>query len=261
MTLAEPGEISLPQLRKMPDLSRKVNKQMSFLGLVSDSTQSDDSDSSGKDYTEALVEAPVVKKSKRKKCKSGLYKKSSDSVLFPQIWPHSALQYEYVSESVDFMSLDIKTFVAGELEIILGKRIPAAEKLGRLRFLKKIMYLANTYEWSALLKFYAAWVRRIEVGLTAWSDDPSEIENLMLAKYPLKNRFQSKKSATYLKEQDQIWWCADYNKQRCSFSSSTHQKSVKGHMRQVKHICGACYRADKKQLEHPESSSACPYRK
>lgn len=155
VTLAEPGEISLPQLRKMPDLSRKVNKQMSSLGLVSDSTQSDDSDSSGKDYTEALVEAPVVKKSKRKKCKSGLYKKSSDSVLFPQIWPHSALQYEYVSESVDFMSLDIKTFVAGELEIILGKRIPAAEKLGRLRFSKRLciwQILTNGQHYSSFMQ-------------------------------------------------------------------------------------------------------------
>ena len=56
-------------------------------------------------------------------------------------------------------------FVAGELEIILSKRIPAAEKKGRLKFLKKIMYFSNIYEWKALLKFYAAWVRRIEIGL------------------------------------------------------------------------------------------------
>ena len=36
----------------------------------------------------------------------------SDTVQFPQIWPHSALQFEYVSESVSFMALDIKIFVA-----------------------------------------------------------------------------------------------------------------------------------------------------
>ena len=50
-------------------------------------------------------------------------------------------------------------FVAGELEIVLSRRISASEKLGRLKLLKKIMYFSNIYEWHALLKFYAAWVR------------------------------------------------------------------------------------------------------
>ena len=27
-----------------------------------------------------------------------------------------------------------------------------------------MMYFANIYGWKALLKFYAAWVRRIEIG-------------------------------------------------------------------------------------------------
>ena len=76
------------------------------------------------------------------------------------------MQFEYVSESVSFMSLDIKMFVAGELEVILCKRIGVSEKLGRLKLLKKIMYFVNIYEWKALLKFYAAWVRRIEIGLS-----------------------------------------------------------------------------------------------
>ena len=80
----------------------------------------------------------------------------SDTVQFPQIWPLSALQFEYVSGSVSFMSLDIKMFVAGELEVILSKRVGATEKLGRLKLLKKMMYFANIYEWKALLKFYAA---------------------------------------------------------------------------------------------------------
>ena len=95
-----------------------------------------------------------------------MYHTSSDTVQFPQIWPHSALQFEYVSESVSFMSLDIKMFVAGELEVILNKHVSATEKLGRLKLLKKMMYFANIHEWKALLKFYAAWVRRIEIGLS-----------------------------------------------------------------------------------------------
>ena len=189
--------------------------------------------------------------------KSGLHQKSADSVKFPQIWPHAALQYEYVSESVSFMSLDVKMFVAGELEIILSKQIPVSEKLGRLRFLKKIMYFSTIYEWKALLKFYAAWVRRIEIGLNTWSDSSVEIETPMLTKFPLKPKMQSKRD--YVKPEEQVWWCADYNNQTCSFSTSSHQKSVKGHLRNVRHICSACHRADKALLEHPKSSSACPY--
>ena len=118
--------------------------------------------------------------------KLGLHQKSADSVKFPQIWPHAALQYEFFSESVSFMSMDVKMFVAGELEIILTKQILVSEKLGRLRFLKKIMYFSTIYEWKALLKFYAAWVRRIEIGLNAWSNSSVEIETLMLTKFPLK---------------------------------------------------------------------------
>ena len=130
---------------------------------------------------EALCQS--VKCSKSKKCKSGLYQKSADSVLVPQFWPHTALQYEYVSESVEFMSLDIKRFVAGEIKIVIGTRTPSAEKASRLKLLRKLMYFANIYEWSALLRFYAAWMRKIEVGLSTWSDDQSKIETPMLARY------------------------------------------------------------------------------
>ena len=84
-------------------------------------------------------------------------------------------------------------FVAGELEIILSKQIPVSEKLGRLRFLKKIMYVSTIYEWKALLKFYAACVRRIEIGLNTWSDSSVQIETPMLTKFPLKPKMQSKR--------------------------------------------------------------------
>ena len=72
-------------------------------------------------------------------------------------------------------------FVAGELEVILSKRVSATEKLGWLKLLKKMMYLANIYELKALPKFYAAWVRRIENGLSQWSDNSAEIETPMIA--------------------------------------------------------------------------------
>ena len=151
------------------------------------------------------------------------------------------------------MSLDIKMFMAGELEVILSKRVSATEKLGRLKLLKKMMYFANIYEWKALLKFYAAWVRRIEIGLSQWSDNSAEIKTPMLACFPLRNKTFSKKEM--LRIQDAVWWCPDFNKQSCSLGSS-HQKVIKGQFRAVRHFCSACYRTDKVKLEHPMSSSA-----
>lgn len=68
-------------------------------------------------------------------------KKASDKVKHPQIWPHSVLQLEFVSEHVSFKNLDLKMFMAGEVEIFTSK-ISKSEFKGRLRFLKKIVYYA-----------------------------------------------------------------------------------------------------------------------
>ena len=211
-------DVTLLDLRAMPGLNSDVDMQLRVLGLQPESSQSESE--SGNSNNDSVIldlgsDSQAFKKS-NKSHKSGLYKKSSDTVKFPQIWPHSALQFEYVSESVSFMSLNIKMFVAGEREVILSKRIGASEKLGRLKLLKTMMYFANIYEWKALLRFYVAWVRRIEIGLSKWSDNLSEIETPMFACFPLKNRNLSRKEL--LKAQDLVWWCPDYNKQACSLS-------------------------------------------
>ena len=38
------------------------------------------------------------------------------------------------------------------------------------------------------------------------------------------------------------------------------EKNVLGHPCLVKYICGTCWKKDKKQFRHPESSTACPYK-
>ena len=62
-------------------------------------------------------------------------KKSSDKVKLPQVWPHSVLQFEFVSDNVSFLKLDMKNFVAGELEILTSK-LSRAEYKGRMSLLK-----------------------------------------------------------------------------------------------------------------------------
>ena len=109
------GEVNLHDLRLNSGLVSTVNKKLSPLGLVQ-SSDSDDSESSCKDLNVGASDQSS-KASKTKKCKSGLYKKSLNSVLFPQLWPHTALLYEHVSDSVEFMSLDIRCLWLGRLKL------------------------------------------------------------------------------------------------------------------------------------------------
>ena len=290
--------VKAADLRDNAKLKKKANRKLKSLGLLSDNEQSadsssdsvsessddfessesesrykskskkshrssrqnryfsSDSDSSGSsDSSEHSKKAHRSHKSKKKSKKSGMSRRASDKVKYPQVWPHTVLQYEFVSEHVSFKKLDIKMFFSGELEILTSK-ISKTEFRGRLKFLKKIAYYANIYDWSQLLHYYAAWLRRIEMGLNTWSDEPSQIENAMLTSKMLK----SKPDRGYLSQSDQTWWCPDFNNNKCSFQTFSHQKSILGHPRMVRHICGTCWKKEKKQLRHPECSTACPYK-
>ena len=66
--------------------------------------------------------------------KSGLEAKSVDLVLFPRVWPHSVLQYAFVSKDLKLFSLNFKQFVAHELEMISNTNTPMQERQGRLSF-------------------------------------------------------------------------------------------------------------------------------
>ena len=233
--------------------TKKSNKSKQHdRNLSSDSDSSRSSDSSESEDTRKSRRSH---KNKKKSKKSGMSRRASDKVKYPQVWPHTVLQYEFVSDHVSFKKLDIKMFFSGEFEILTSK-ISNKEFRGRLKFLKKIAYYANIYDWSQLLHFYAAWLRRIEMGLNSWSDDPSQIENAMLT----NKKPRSKQDRGYLSQSDQTWWCPDFNNNKCSFQTFSHQKTILGHPRLVKHICGTCWKREKKQLRHPECSTACPYK-
>ena len=181
-------------------------------------------------------------------------KKASDKDKHPQIWPHSVLQFEFVSENVKFKDLDLKMFAAGELEILMTKTSKSEFK-GRMRFLKKLVYFASLCDWKRLLQYYAAWLRRIEMGMNSWHDNLSVIESAMLLNKPY-----SRKSGTdSISKSDQVWWCADYNNNKCSMQAA-HNKNLSGRTRFVQHICSACWKPDKKRLQHPENSTACPHK-
>ena len=55
---------------------------------------------------------------------------------YPQKWPQSLLQFEYVNTHVKFDEIDFKLFVAGELESISDPELATTER-SRLTLLKK----------------------------------------------------------------------------------------------------------------------------
>jgi len=235
-------------------------------------TESSDSDSSISDnksnkktnknkfYSESDSGSSKNKSKKNKskrKSKSGMVAKASDDVVNPQTWPQTALQYEFINKSVTFQELDLKLFVAGELEIISSKKIKSFERKARLNLLKKMVYYSSSYTWKALLDFYAAFVRQIELGNRTWKNDPSDLEVPLLSKH-VKQDFNKKSSYNVKKEfkTPSVWYCAGFQKNKCS-KSSPHSTVIRGVDREVQHICASCYRLDKIKNFHPECSSAC----
>ena len=82
--------------------------------------------------------------------------------------------------------------------------------------LKKLSYYYELYEWKALLQFYAAWIRRIESGQNNWGDDTGDIETPLLAN-SVRPKSQKSRFSSSGSKQPVVWFCADYQKKKCSY--------------------------------------------
>lgn len=225
-------------------------------------------------YSDTGSDAEVFyKKDGKKKIKSGIHAKSTDSVRNRQRYPQAHLRFEFAGSDLTFAKLDLNLFVAGELEIISDRRTEKVERVGRLNLLKKIMYLSTSYDLETLKSYYKGVLRDIEVGLKTWKDDFQYVESAVLSKTipktktsthttPFKknrSKFGAKKQDDKTSENDEkAWFCALYQRNKCAHKSS-HTLVVKGKMHYAQHICATCWQKDSKKLEHPESSSACPH--
>ena len=132
------SRVKAADLRDNVKLKKNANRKMKSLGLFSDNEQSVDSSSESSDgsvlsdsehrhkpaskshkssrhytYTssesdrsgssdssESSKKSRHSHKNKKRSKKSGMSKRASDRVKYPQVWPHSVLQYEFVSEHV-----------------------------------------------------------------------------------------------------------------------------------------------------------------
>ena len=190
--------------------------------------------------------------------KSGMVAKSSDAVRYPQLWPHAALQDEYLFKCLSFSELDFRLLVAGELEIISSDNISSVERSGRLRLLKRLTYLHGVHGVECLKNIYTSIVRKIELGLLRWdSQFISEIQWLVTKQVASTgssySRGGQRGGLTDRKARDRVWYCQDFNQGKCTLKDP-HKATVKGQTVQVGHFCARCWNRKKVRVEHAEKA-------
>ena len=249
-------EVSSRDLREFEELSHKVEKRLSKMGLSSasaaaagESTSSEDSDD----------DSPSTERSSRKErgkrhLKSGKTAKIATRVVRRQLWPHSELSMSYVSKNVSYDELTLEEFVAGYSAILLLPQVSSHERKHRTEHLGALMYLASIYEWTAVRSFHAAVLSEIERGRLHWGDSFLHLENRTLAGLHKKTKDQKRPAPS---SSNAVLFCCDYQKGSCSHSKD-HYAMLKGEKKWLCHICAACWVKDKAKQMHSEYADDCP---
>jgi len=204
-----------------------------------------------------------------KPIQSGMVAKPTDTVIFPQNWPHITLKCDRAGGAYTFQELDWKQFVTGELELLSSYRISPDEHEGRIRLLKQLMQLSQAYEWQAIKMLYTEVVSQIEQGLIVWGSSFEATLHWALAQYNNNhsdnggNRQNArapsgKQSNRKSSSKSRPTYCKEYQTNACSSSDDKHWGMVNGERMMVEHICAACLMRRKEVAHHNEMSGDCP---
>lgn len=249
-------EVSSRDLREFEELSHKVEKRLSQMGLSSSASAAaaDESTSSEEsDDDSSSTERSSRKKRGKRNLKSGKTAKIATRVV-RQLWPHSELSMGYVSKNVSYDELTLEEFVAGYSAILLLPQVSSHERKHRTEHLGALMYLASIYEWPAVRSFHAAVLSEIERGRLNWEDSFLHLENRTLAGLHKKTKDQKRPAPS---SSNAVLFCRDYQKGSCSHSKD-HYAMLKGEKKWLCHICAACWVKDKAKRMHSEYADDCP---
>lgn len=259
----------LQQIRADLATRSEVEQTMNTLGLDADMSEED----------EEIGTSEAVAPGKQAK-KSGLLAKPYDTVKTSVMWPHMKLGVRYSTErGLGFDQLDLRLLVAGELEIISSVELSERERWARMNILKDIIYAAGFYEWAAVKRLYVAILTEVEMGIRAWGDDTSRLEQQILMPFPLKPKMSKSDGSGNVnksftgsnnnnsgsnmgnknKKKSGIWFCGDYQKNECSHKESHTIKNQNGKLLVAHHVCGSCWLTDRVRAEHASSSPSCPH--
>ena len=118
------------------------------------------------------------------KMHSGIKDRNMETVVNKQLYPHAALQQEYLwgwnGENIEIRKLLFGLFVAGKIEIIMGGSVNRNDAQRRLQMLKTMAYRAQYVEWSKLLHLHAAILAKIQTGIATWDSNFEQVEKMVL---------------------------------------------------------------------------------
>ena len=248
-------EVSSRDLREFEELSHKVGKRLSKMGLSSASAAAADESTSSEDTDDdsSSTERSSRKERGKRHLKSGKTAKIATRVVRRQLWPHSELSMSYVSKNVSYDELTLEKFVAGYSAILLLPQVSSHERKHRTEHLGALMYLASIYEWTAVRRLHAAVLSEIERGRLNWGDSFLHLENRTLAGLH-KTKDQKRPAPS---SSNAVLFCRDYQKGSCSHSKD-HYAMLKGEKKWLCHICAACWVKDKAKRMHSEYADDCP---
>ena len=252
---------NLNDLRQIRDLQNEANRRTGELGLFERSSGSDSS--SGGERS---------RRSRRKgrKMKSGKFDKVSSHVKCAERWPHAYLASSQCgSQDKTYDNLTIQEFVAGYTTILGLRELASKEREDRTAHLSQLMYLAQIYEWEAVLAFHAAVLQQIERRALRWGDALaiSQLEGRTLAGRFLGKetglRHSASEASVKVSSAATVppginLYCAEYNHGTCK-DAGDHIGMYRGRKRNLLHVCAECLRRSGKMAKHTMGSSDCPF--
>ena len=215
-----------------------------------------------------------------KKLQSGKTIKPDESDIKKQVkFAHQKLDPRHVVDRI-FDKLTFPLLVAGELEIATSIDITEKERQARVNIAKVICYHKLYLSDSDLRNGYDAILKKVEQGISTWSDDLAEdlhryydyranvLSRERIAAFDKgKGKFDKSEKSSEDKGRDdesgdespenqKPIFCMDYNKGTCTHTK-THIGKWKGKRIKKWHICRFCLRAGELN-NHPETDSKCP---
>ena len=179
-------------------------------------------------------------------------------------WPHKHLGWRFGAKegkAIRYHDLDLKAFVAGELNIIAQAN--EEERQHRMELLCDMLSYSSMYKWEACLRFHFAVLSRIDNGESQWGESYSRQEQILLNPYPIwassKPQVQAeegKKKTKASKKKGEPVYCAEYQKGTCTHKD-THEGEFFGSETTLHHLCSKCLSLGAR-ANHPANADSCP---
>lgn len=280
------GGVRIPSAEELKHLvSIAESSKSSSHGKSATSDKSDDSSSkasssssseSERDSEQERTRSKKKKKGKHKKIVSGRLQEVDKADIVKSVkYPHVKLDSDFV-KSRTFDSLSFHHLVAGELEIISRLPCDSEERSARVGILKYLAYHFAYLDTQEIREQYDAIMKKVERGELTWNSklakkvnksltfrrDARLAERKSLEEHSKRSEAKDKKPKTEKVlekkgKEEEVIYCADYNRNKCEFSTS-HLGKWAGKEVMKLHICKKCLSEDGLKKAHPETDDKCP---